>query len=98
MAGGLIGIVALCVGLGSLICFIIVLIKLFQNEGALKGILGLICGLYTFIWGWMNSTRLNLRNIMMIWTLLIIIQIVLNFAFGVAMIPGYPPRPTPVVP
>ena len=98
MAGGLIGIVALCVGLGSLICFIIVLIKLFQNEGALKGILGLICGLYTFIWGWMNATRLNLRNIMMIWTLLIIIQIVLNFAFGVAMIPGYPPRPTPVVP
>jgi hypothetical protein len=98
MAGGLIGIVALCVGLGSLICFIIVLIKLFQNEGALKGILGLICALYTFIWGWMNATRLNLRNIMMIWTLLIIIQIVLNFAFGVAMIPGYPPRPTPVVP
>jgi hypothetical protein len=98
MAGGLIGIVALCVGLASLICFIIVLIKLFQNEGALKGILGLICGLYTFIWGWMNATRLNLRNIMMIWTLLIIIQIVLNFAFGVAMIPGYPPRPTPVVP
>lgn len=98
MAGGLIGIVALCVGLGSLICFIIVLIKLFQNEGALKGILGLICGLYTFIWGWMNATRLNLRNIMMIWTLLIIIQLVLNFAFGVAMIPGYPPRPTPVVP
>jgi hypothetical protein len=98
MAGGLIGIVALCVGLASLICFIIVLIKLFQNEGALKGILGLICGLYTFIWGWMNATRLNLRNIMMIWTLLIIIQIVLNFAFGVAMIPGYHPRPTPVVP
>ncbi|MDQ2973923.1 MAG: hypothetical protein M3R69_00770, partial [Acidobacteriota bacterium] len=80
MAGGLIGIVALCVGLASLICFIIVLIKLFQNEGALKGILGLICGLYTFIWGWMNATRLNLRNIMMIWTLLIIIQLVLNFA------------------
>jgi hypothetical protein len=98
MAGGLIGILALCVGLGSLICFIIVLIKLFQNEGALKGILGLICGLYTFIWGWMNATRLNIRNIMMIWTLLIIIQLVLNFAFGVAMIPGYPPRPTPVVP
>jgi len=98
MAGGLIGIVALCVGLGSLICFIIVLIKLFQNEGTLKGILGLICGLYTFIWGWMNATRLNLKNIMMIWTLLIIIQLVLNFAFGVAMIPGYPPSPAPVVP
>jgi hypothetical protein len=98
MAGGLIGIVALLVGLGCLICFIIVLIKLFQNEGALKGILGLICALYTFIWGWMNANRYGIRNIMMIWTLLFIIQFVLNFAFGVSLIPGYPPRPTPVTP
>jgi len=86
------------VGIGCLICFIIVLIKLFQNEGALKGILGLICGLYTFIWGWMNSDKLGIRNIMMIWTLLIIIQLLLNFVFGVAMIPGYPPRAAPVIP
>jgi hypothetical protein len=98
LAGGLIGIVALCVGLGSLICFIIVLIKLFQNEGALKGILGIICGLYTFIWGWMNANRYGIKNVMMIWTLLLIIQLVLNFAFGVALIPGYPPQPTVVTP
>ncbi len=94
----MLGILAMLVGIGCLICFIIVLIKLFQNEGALKGILGLICGLYTFIWGWMNSDRLGIRNIMMIWTLLIIVQLILNFVFGVAMIPGYPPRPVPVVP
>ncbi len=98
MAGGLIGILGLLVWLGCVICGIIVLIKLFQNEGALKGILGLICGLYTFIWGWMNSNRLGLRNIMMIWTLLIIVLLVLNFAFGIAMIPGYPPRPNPITP
>ena len=94
----MLGILAMLVGIGCLICFIIVLIKLFQNEGALKGILGIICGLYTFIWGWMNSERLGIRNIMMIWTLLIIVQLVLNFVFGVAMIPGYPPNPAPVVP
>ena len=94
----MLGILAMLVGLGSLICFIIVLIKLFQNEGALKGILGLICGLYTFIWGWMNSDRLGIRNIMMIWTLLIIISLILNFVFGAAMVPGYPPTATPVVP
>lgn len=87
----MLGILAMLVGLGSLICFIIVLIKLFQNEGALKGVLGLICGLYTFIWGWMNADRLGIRNIMMIWTLLVIIQLVLNFVFGATMIPGYPP-------
>jgi len=94
----MLGILAMLVGIGCLICFIIVVIKLFQNEGALKGILGLICGLYTFIWGWMNSDKLGIRNIMMIWTLLIIIQLLLNFVFGVAMIPGYPPRAAPVIP
>ena len=94
----MLGILALLVWLGWMICFIIVLIKLFQNEGALKGILGLICALYTFIWGWMNSDKLGIRNIMMIWTLLIIVCVILNFVFGASMIPGYPASPAPVVP
>ncbi len=68
--------------LGCLICFVIVLIKLFQNEGALKGILGLICGLYTFIWGWMNSSKLNIRNIMLIWTILLILAAIVNGMSG----------------
>lgn len=68
--------------LGCVICQIIVLIKLFQNEGALKGILGLICGLYTFIWGWMNATKLNIKNIMLIWTVLLILTIVVNVMTG----------------
>jgi hypothetical protein len=75
-------ILSLVLTLGSVICFIIVLIKLFQNEGALKGILGLICSLYTFIWGWMNATKLNIKNIMMIWTALIILCIILSFMGG----------------
>lgn len=68
--------------LGCLICFIIVLVKLFQTEGALQGIIGLICGLWTFIWGWMNAGKLNIKNIMLIWTLLIVLAIVLNVAGG----------------
>ena len=96
LAGGLIGIVSLLVGLGCLICFIIVLIKQFQDAGIVHGIIGIItCGIWTFIWGWINSSRLGIRNIMMIWTLLIVVQLVLNFAFGVAMIPGYPATPAP---
>jgi len=77
------------IGLGCLVCFIIVLIRLFQENGILHGILGLICGLYTFIWGWINASRLNIKNIMMIWTLLIIVSIILsvvgggfNYSFG----------------
>ncbi len=74
--------VGMLMSLGCLVCFIIVLIKLFQNEGALKGILGLICGLYTFIWGWMNATRLNIKTIMMAWTVLLILAIIINMMTG----------------
>ena len=59
-----------------------VLIKMFQNEGALKGIIGLICSLYAFIWGWMNASRFGLKNIMLIWTVLIVVYFVVFFAAG----------------
>ena len=71
-------ILSIVAGIGNLICFIIVLIKLFQQKGALHGILGLICGLYTFIWGWINAARLNIKNIMLIWTVTILLSIVAN--------------------
>jgi len=75
-------IIGLLLWLGCFICGIIVLIKLFQEKGILHGILGFICMLYTFIWGWMNATRLGIKNIMIIWTLLIIVSIIVNAAFG----------------
>lgn len=78
----MLGILGLILWLGCLICFIMVLIKLFQENGALHGILGLICGLYTFIWGWINANRLNIKNIMIIWTLLIIVSIIVNVMGG----------------
>ena len=78
----MLGILGLVLWLGCIICFIIVLIKLFQENGVLHGILGLICGLYTFIWGWINATRLNIKNIMVIWTLLIILSIIVNVMTG----------------
>ena len=72
-------ILASLVGLGSLVCFVIVLIKQFQTAGALHGIIGLItCGIWTFIWGWMRASTLNLKNMMLIWTALIVLGIVLN--------------------
>jgi hypothetical protein len=79
---GLIGLLALVIGIGCLICFVIVLIKQFQDAGVVHGIIGIVtCGIWTFIWGWMNSSRLNLRTIMLIWTLLIIVSIVLRVVF-----------------
>ncbi len=69
-------IVVLILGLVDLVLAIMVLIKLFQKEGVLKGILGLICMLYTFIWGWMKVKENNNRNIMLIWTVVIVLTIV----------------------
>jgi len=77
------GIVGGIAGLGWVICFIIVLIKQFQEGGILHGIIGLItCGIWTFIWGWINSGRLNIRNIMLIWTVLWVAAIILNSMSG----------------
>jgi hypothetical protein len=75
----------------SLVCWIMVLIKMFPAEGALKGILAIICGLYAFIWGWMNATRFNLKTIMLVWTVAILISVIANVAFGgMAAMQGLP--------
>jgi hypothetical protein len=81
-------ILQLLISLGAFVCFIIVLIKQFQVGGVVHGIIGIItCGIWTFIWGWMNSGKAGIKNIMLIWTALIVVGIVLgaiggfNFSF-----------------
>jgi hypothetical protein len=64
--------------LGSIVCYVMVLIKLFPAEGTLKGVLALVCGLYAFVWGWMNSGRLGLKNVMLAWTVCILLSMVLG--------------------
>ena len=79
----MLSILALVCSIVSFICFIIVLIKQFQQGSVVHGIIGIItCGIWTFIWGWMNAGRLNIKNIMMIWTLLIVVGIILNVLGG----------------
>ncbi len=74
-------------GIGGIVVFvagIAVLIKLFQKEGLMKGILGLICMLYTFIWGLQNmkNEELKLKTWMYVWMAGIVIGIIINFAAG----------------
>ena len=73
---GLAGIV----GLVNFVCFVMVLMKLFTREGVGKGIFGLICGLYTFVWGWQNADAIDSRKIMQVWTGALVINIILNVA------------------
>ena len=79
----MLGILALIALVCCLICFIIVLIKQFQTAGVVHGIIGIItCGLWTLIWGWINAGKLNITNIMLIWTLLIVVTMILNVMGG----------------
>ncbi len=75
-------------GIGSLVCWIMVLIKVFSDKedgGVGKGIGALICGLYALIWGWQNAKKHNLKTWMIIWTVCIGIQVLLNVVVGAAM-------------
>lgn len=78
------GIASTVVGIGTFVCFIMVLIKLFQREGAGMGILGLICGIYTYIWGWIHARDENLQKIMLIWTVLMVLSIIAGIVMGIA--------------
>lgn len=71
-------ILSVLVWIATVVVFIMVLIKLFQNEGTGKGILGLICALYTFIWGWQKRKELGITQLMMIWSGLIVAGVILN--------------------
>lgn len=79
---GIGSILSYVAGLACVICWIMVLIQMFK-EGALKGILGIICGLYAFIWGWMNTGK-GLKNIMLIWTLAIVLSLIGGYMAGFA--------------
>ncbi len=77
------------IGLGSLVCWIMVLIKQFQLGSVVHGIIGIVtCGLWTLIWGWLNAGKHNLRNLMLIWTALIVLGVVLQGAGMASMLGG----------
>ena len=71
-------LLSVVVGLATFVMFVVVLIKLFQNEGVGKGILGIICSLYTFIWGWMKHKELGITQLMIWWSVSIVAGMVLS--------------------
>jgi len=86
------GIALVIINILCLVFFIIVLVKLFKNEGALKGILGFFCSIYTFIWGWMRHKQLGMTKIMATWSILTVVGMIMVPVMGVSgalMIPQY---------
>jgi len=86
------GIALLIINILCLVFFFIVLVKLFKNEGALKGILGFFCSIYPFIWGWMQHKQLGMTKIMATWSILTVVGMVMVPVMGVSsalLIPQY---------
>ena len=69
--------IALVVGIASLVCWILVLVKIFQSGDTLWGVLGL-CPLVAFVYGWVKVKELDVQKIMMIWSVCVGINLVLN--------------------
>ena len=100
---GLLQIIGVICGIGSLVCYILVIVQMFQRGKTGLGIaclvLLLVCGvggLVAFIYGWMNANQWGIKNIMLIWTGCIVVSLLCNVAFyamgGVTM-PGMPAPP-----
>ena len=70
----------------SIILYFVVLIKMFKNEGALKGILGFFFGIYTFIWGWMKHKQLAMTKLMTVWSLAMLLPFILIPILGVSSV------------
>ena len=78
------------VGLASLVCWILVEIKIFQDGKTVAGIVGIVtCGIGALIYGWMNVDRYNIRTLMTVWSVLVGINLVLRFAAPTATTTTY---------
>ena len=80
-------LLAAAASLASFVCLIIVLTKLFPQEGVGMGILGILCSLYAFIWGWQNKDRHNLQTTMVVWTIAMVLGIVIPICLSVILVP-----------
>src|SRR6478736_3705073 len=65
------------------ICFILVVVKMFQNGAVTAGIvtlvLSLCCGIGTLIAlvvGWMNADRWGIRTLMIVYTIFIVLALI----------------------
>ncbi len=72
-------ILAILVGLGSLVCWIMTLVAIFKNSNIGLGILGIFCPLFAFIFGWVKSSEWGIRGLMVVWTILFVLTLVMRF-------------------
>lgn len=78
-------ILQIVLSLGSLVCFVLVVVKMFQNNQTNLGIVSLVLllccgigGLVAFVFGWVKSKEWNILPVMLAWTLLTVVSLVLT--------------------
>ncbi len=74
-------ILALVVGIVSLVCWIWTIVVLIKGGHTALGICG-ICPLVALIGGWLKATELNHTTVMLVWSVCVVLNIVLNFAMA----------------
>ena len=92
MSAGLLlvqGLIAI-LGVGSLICFILVLIQMFQHDQTGLGVACIVLAFCTglgaliaFIYGWGKAREWDLQNVMMAWSGIVVANILLAIIFFV---------------
>lgn len=55
---------------------LILVVKIFKQEGAMKGILAFFCFIYAYIWGWQHAKAQNLGKMMWAYTICFIIGMI----------------------
>ena len=78
------GLSSLC-GLVSLVCFIMVLVQMFKRGETTMGIVCIVTlfccgigGLITFVYGWTKAAAWDITKIMIVWSGVILAQLVLS--------------------
>jgi hypothetical protein len=73
------------IGIGSLVCLVLVLVKMFQNGQTALGIVCIVlafCGigvLIAFVYGWIKSTEWDLKKVMLAWTVCLVLGLIVSF-------------------
>lgn len=81
----LLQLLSIVLGIVSLVCFILIIVKMFQSDDVILGVVGLVgllaCGLgalITFVMGWVNSEKYGAQQIMLVWTAAIVINLLIS--------------------
>jgi hypothetical protein len=85
------GVVLLAVALSfvGLVCAIIVLVKMFQNDQPVLAIIGLLVPIVLFVVGWIKAKEWKMTGTMVVWTLSMLLAPVLAGGVVLAAFAGY---------